>query len=132
MRLFLIVVFAFFSVFLLTGCDKKCEGKKITFGLIYGNKGDSVRIFLDSARMIAIHLSEDYKGQVESKEDRLFTACVVKDSILVQISINRRDTSFFIDPKQIKECYVGSSIYGIIHVYHNRVNGGFGIYDPKR
>jgi hypothetical protein len=120
-----------FSLFGLS-CNSECSGKKIYFGLIYARQDDTLKVFFDEKLVANKVVREDYIGHFQDKNDKLTIACANKDSILTKIVVNRRDTTFFIYPKDINECYVGADKAGVIRVYYNYVDGGFRKYDPKR
>lgn len=119
------------SLFVVS-CNPRCEGKKIYFGLIYAQQGDTLKVFFDDKLIANRVIKEDYTGHFQDKKDKLTTVCANKDSVLTRVIVNRSDTTFYIIRNDIKECYVRANIAGEIHVYYNYVIGGFREYDPKR
>lgn len=76
------------------------------------------------------YVDSSYEGHFFDPKGRMFKFCASGDSMLVRVQVNQRDTSFFIQPKAVKEIYIGSSYYGEIHVYLNNEKGGLGKYSP--
>lgn len=113
-------------------CNLGCAGKKIYFGLLYAQKGDTLKIYFDKKLVVDKAIEAHYTGYFQDRKDKLTTVCAIKDSILTKVVVNKRDTTFLIHPNEINECYVGSDIAGGIRIYYNYVDGGFREYDPKR
>lgn len=132
MKNIIYLVCSLVAIFFTASCNLFCTGKKINFGLIYANANDSIQITVDNKVVAQKIVKNDLLGNFGDKKNRLAVVCLTKDSVLVSISINERDTSFYLHPKKIKECYVGSTIRKIIKVYINYEIGGLGDNSPFR
>jgi hypothetical protein len=132
MKIKLIIIASLATLVFDFSCKPNCTGKEIYFGLIYANKSDTLNIYFDKKLAVSKIIKEDYTGHFQDRKDKLTTSCVNSDSMHVRVTVNNRDTLFYLHPKEVTECYIGVSMAGIIHVYYNYVQGGFREYDPKR
>ncbi|SEW51617.1 hypothetical protein [Chitinophaga arvensicola] len=133
------VVLIAFS-FLYTGCNTYCFGTKISveIGILF--PGDSVSIYADNTLIATKSVKEIVSVAIRDKRNKVAEICATKDSILINIfyssmdtsqHIPSRDTSFYIHPKEIRGFSIAVDKIHEIAVFFDKVNGGYGIYEPN-
>lgn len=129
---FFLTALVTFYCFSAISCKERCDGKKIHFQFLAGNKGDNIKVFVDGTFRGEKTLHETEDAPFESAKHRIFSLCSERDSILVRVMVNKRDTSFYLRPKEVKECYVGNSMKDKILIILNREDNGFGEFSPVK
>lgn len=109
-------------------CSKKCKGKRIHFGFVFGNKGENFKVYVEGKLRGERTLRENHLERFEDPRFRMFTLCASKDSLSVRVQVNSSDTSFYIYPRDIKECYISTDVGGGILIFYNYEQGGFREY----
>lgn len=122
----------FFAWLISISCGKKCAGNEIHFVLIYGNPGDSFKIFIDDSFRAGTKLKESRLSRVGNPADRFFTICTTKDSLKVRVLANLHDTTFYVRSKEIMECFVGINMPGQLNVFQITKKDGYGAFSPVR
>jgi hypothetical protein len=125
--------------FLYGACKPYCSGIQLSVSVGYASPGDTLSIYTDSTLIVSKLFQHDLLSSIRDKRNKVTEICATKDSLLINISYNSKDsskhisakdTSFYIHPKELKGFTVGLSIRHEIHVYLDKVKGGYGVYEP--
>lgn len=125
--------------FLCPGCNFYCPGKKVFISTPIFFPGDSLSIYVDSALIATKSDKELMVRSIRDKRTRVAEICATKDSILINVFYNSidtskhipsRDTCFYIHPKDVNGVSIVVDVVHEIVVYLDKVNGGYGIYEP--
>jgi hypothetical protein len=77
-------------------------------------------------------LKEDLYLSLLKPSKALFRVCTpLEDSLKVKFTANKRDTTFFVHPLEIKEVYIGVNTIGELWVFCNYERGGLRENDPN-
>lgn len=128
----LLFLLSLFAWMVSISCGKMCSGNEIHFVLIYGNPGDSFRIFIDDSFKAGTKLKASRLSRVGNPADRFFSICTSKDSLKVRVLANLHDTTFYIHSKEIMECFVGINMPGQLNVFQITQKDGYGEFSPVR
>lgn len=125
-------IYSILAIFVGTGiisCSKQCPGKVINVGLRYG-KNDTFKVYIKGNFIAERYVDSSFEGRFYSPAHRLSKFCATTDSVLVNVHVNQRDTSFYIQTKEIKEIYLAASVDKRIIVFLNKEKGGLGEFTP--
>jgi hypothetical protein len=131
---FLIIISSLYA-----GCSPYCSGTKLFVDVSYGVPGDTLSIYADSVLIGTKSFTENVLTTLRKKKNRITEICVTKDSLLIEIfysskdlskHIPSKDTSFYIHAKEIRGFSISTDVAHEINVYLDKVEGGYGIYEP--
>lgn len=110
---------------LLASCRNDYSGSSVNVAIISGRKNDKFSVYLDGKYRAGLTIMRDeYGPRFFNPGGRLFRFSTDKDSVLITVWVNERDTSFYIHPKAVKEVYIGATVYYNFMAYINFVEGG--------
>jgi hypothetical protein len=121
-----------YCLLILFGCNYYCKGKKIPIGLLAADNGDNLNLYVGSKLVAHRDIKKTFITFFRDKTNLLTEVCVENDSILVKAVFNTIDTSFYLNPKEVNECYIGKDVTNHILVFYNYVDGGYRKYSPVR
>ncbi|PSL19904.1 hypothetical protein [Chitinophaga ginsengisoli] len=116
-----IILLVWFGCFLVTAFSCNQCDHAVNFGCLAANKGDTAYIYVDDQLVYKKVFGAAYFESRETIKPSVRDYCASADSIKVRAGFNRHDTIFYLNPREIKECYVGNSIYGDLLVFYNHV-----------
>lgn len=90
---------------------------------MFANYNDSLSIEVDHKLMFSGILkdSSDEYGYFERYD--LFDVCVEGDSVLVRVNFNKKDSIFYLLPRDIDQCYAGNNIADEISLWYDFAKG---------
>lgn len=134
------VLFFFIALLsLYVGCNSYCSGTKLSVGIAILFPWDSLSIYADSALIATKSVNEVMVKTLRDKRSKVAEICATKDSILIRVYYNlkdtsqhipAKDTSFYIHVKEINGFSIAMDITHEIGVFLDDVNHGYGMYEP--
>ncbi|MEV4887101.1 hypothetical protein SAMN05660461_5833 [Chitinophaga ginsengisegetis] len=134
-----ILSFLIAPLFLYAGCSFYCSGTKLFVGVAIAMPGDTLSIYADNKLIATKSVNEIIVTSLRDKRNRVAEICATKDSILIRIFYNfkdssqhipSKDTSFYIHVKDINGLSIALSDTHEMNIILDKVKGGFGIYEP--
>lgn len=125
---------------LCSGCNSYCSGRKLFVDARILFSVDSLSIYADNVLIATKSANNPVLTSIRDKRNRVAEICATRDSVLISISYNSRDssqhipskdTSFYIHVKEIKGFSVTINIKHEIWVLLDDVNHGYGMYEPN-
>ncbi|PWV47155.1 hypothetical protein [Chitinophaga sp. S165] len=106
---------------LATVACKRCE-HSINFACLAANKGDTAFIYLDDRLVFKEVYKASYFKTLEFIKPQVRNYCSSADSIKVRAGFNDHDTVFYVDPKDVKYCYISNSMRDSLIVYIHSIS----------
>lgn len=112
-----------FLLFLFSKCNSLCE-KGVDIVIVSIEEGDKVEVQIDDGKKIYRTISKkDESDEYLNTKPVISNYCNEMDSAKVSVKINNLDTTFYVNPSNVKRLYIGENMSKQLFVYHTFWNG---------
>ncbi|MCF6405241.1 hypothetical protein L3C95_20220 [Chitinophaga filiformis] len=109
-----------FLLLFVVACNR-CK-HSVKFVCTAANKGDTAFIYVDGSLVFQETFEKRYFMSLASVGSDVKKYCSSADSIKVRAGFNDNDTVFYLDPKDVKYCYIANSINDSLIIYIHSIS----------